>query len=110
VFAHDYKYSIDFETKKAVREQLVVNITVSHGTVNSIFRLSRDYYIRFPKLKEYGVSILKEYKVLPYLSKKITIAIPYMSYNIPSTLYGLNVIGKNLEKIWKKFCSLFSAE
>jgi aminoglycoside phosphotransferase (APT) family kinase protein len=63
----------------------------STGTVNSIFRLGNDYCIRFPKLKEYEDSILKEYRVLPYLSKKLTIKIPLpIKLGRPNGLYPVH--------------------
>ncbi|MHB9295725.1 hypothetical protein PilKf_01473 [Pillotina sp. SPG140] len=60
----------------------------TNGTVNSIFKLGNDYYIRFPILEEYADSILKEYRILPYLSKKLTLNIPQpIGLGNPNNLY-----------------------
>ena len=60
----------------------------STGTVNSIFRLGDDYCIRLPILESYAASILRESKILPYLSKNLTIKIPQpIELGNPNSLY-----------------------
>ncbi|GHV45553.1 acetyltransferase [Spirochaetia bacterium] len=63
----------------------------SIGTVNSIFRLGNEHYIRFPKTKQYEDSILKEYRILPYISKHITLEIPQpIKLGNPCSLYPVH--------------------
>ncbi|MDR0525415.1 MAG: aminoglycoside phosphotransferase family protein [Spirochaetaceae bacterium] len=58
------------------------------GTVNAIFRLGDSYYIRLPILKTFEAGLLKEYALLPYLSKHISIPIPKpMHLGRPNTIY-----------------------
>jgi aminoglycoside phosphotransferase (APT) family kinase protein len=65
-----------------------VNEFDTTGTVNAIFRLGNKRYVRLPMLEIYADSILKEYKILPYLSEKLTLAIPHPIYlGIPDTVY-----------------------
>jgi aminoglycoside phosphotransferase (APT) family kinase protein len=64
------------KTQFAEYKDLPISEFNSSGTVNSIFRLGDDYCIRLPILKQYADSLLREYNILPYLSKKLTVKIP----------------------------------
>jgi len=60
----------------------------STGTVNYIFRLGNDYYVRLPMHKTYENSILREYEILRYISNKISITIPQIiGLGKPNVLY-----------------------
>ncbi|MDR2808332.1 MAG: aminoglycoside phosphotransferase family protein [Spirochaetaceae bacterium] len=95
---HNDQLSINTQVVKSlIKEQfpeyknLPVREFDSTGTVNSIFRLGKNYYIRLPKLKEYADSIVKEYNLLLYLSEKITIEIPQpIKLGKPNNLYPLH--------------------
>jgi aminoglycoside phosphotransferase (APT) family kinase protein len=80
---HDGQININIEiVKTLIKDQFPQfnNLPISEfdsiGTVNSLFRLGNDYYVRLPILQKYENSILKEDKILTYLQKKITIKIP----------------------------------
>ena len=60
----------------------------STGTVNYIYRLGNNFYIRLPNLKVFENSILNECKILGYLSNKISINIPrVIGLGKPNNLY-----------------------
>jgi aminoglycoside phosphotransferase (APT) family kinase protein len=92
---HDGQIEINIEIAKTlINEQfpqyrnLPIDEFDTTGTVNSIFRLGNNYYIRLPLMKIYANSILNEYKILPYLSKRLTIEIPHpIHLGIPNSLY-----------------------
>jgi len=80
---HEKQININVDiVKNLINEQfpkyndLPINEYDSTGTVNSIFRLGKDYCVRLPYLKEYEDSILKEHKILPYINKNVSIKIP----------------------------------
>jgi aminoglycoside phosphotransferase (APT) family kinase protein len=92
---HNDQLSINTEiVKNLIKEQfpeyagLPIYEFDSTGTVNSIFRLGNDYYMRFPKLEGYADSLLKEYRILPYIAKHVSIRIPQpIKLGRPSDLY-----------------------
>jgi len=47
----------------------------SSGTVNYIFRLGQELYIRLPRVREWS-NIEKEYKLLSYLAPNLSLEIP----------------------------------
>jgi aminoglycoside phosphotransferase (APT) family kinase protein len=95
---HNDQLSINTEVvKDLIKEQFseYENLPIyefdSTGTVNSIFKLGSDYYIRFPKLKEYADLILKEYRILPYIAKHVSIKIPQpIKLGKPNGLYPVH--------------------
>lgn len=92
---HNGQIEINIEIIKTLIEEqfpqyknLPINEFDTTGTVNSIFKLGNNYYIRLPLTEMYKDSILTEYKILPYLSKKLTIEIPHpIHLGIPNNLY-----------------------
>jgi aminoglycoside phosphotransferase (APT) family kinase protein len=92
---HNGQIEINIEIIKTLIEEqfpqyknLPINEFDTTGTVNSIFKLGNNYYIRLPLTEMYKDSILTEYKILPYLSKKLTIKIPHpIHLGIPNNLY-----------------------
>lgn len=55
--------------------QLPITPVNSVGTVNHIFRLGEEFYIRLPRVSEW-LDIDKEWKWLPYLAPHLTLKIP----------------------------------
>ena len=92
---HEGQVSINTEiVKLLIQEQfpqyqdLPIYEFNSTGTVNSIFRLGSEYYVRLPMLEIYDNSILREYSILSYISGKMTINIPrVVGLGEPSSLY-----------------------
>jgi aminoglycoside phosphotransferase (APT) family kinase protein len=92
---HDGQIEINIEiVKTLINEQfpqyknLPIDEFDTTGTVNSIFRLGNNHYIRLPLIEIYADSILNEYKILTYLSKKLSIEIPHpIHLGIPNSLY-----------------------
>jgi aminoglycoside phosphotransferase (APT) family kinase protein len=77
---HDGQVEINIELVKGLihsqfpeYENLPIAEFDSTGTVNSIFKLGNDLYVRLPIVKMYADSLLKEYKILPYLSKQLCV-------------------------------------
>jgi len=87
----------DIIVKKLIMEQfpqykdlpiLEYNTT---GTVNAIYRLGNDYYVRLPILEIYDKDVLREYNILNYISNKISINIPQIiGIGKPNELYPYN--------------------
>ena len=110
---HNGQIKINLEiVNKLIQEQFpqFKNLPIyeykSTGTVNSIFRLGNDSYIRLPMLEHYAGDIIKECQILPYISKNITINIPQViGLGYPSNLYPFHwaihnwIEGDSYEKI-----------
>jgi len=80
--------------KKLIQEQFpqFKNLSISKfnsiGTVNSIYRLGSNYYVRLPMLEQYANDILKERYILNHISKNITTNIPkVIGLGNPDDLY-----------------------
>jgi aminoglycoside phosphotransferase (APT) family kinase protein len=92
---HEDQIKIDIEiVKYLINEQfpqykdLPIYEFNSTGTVNAIFKLGNDYYVRLPMLKIYENSILREYEILHYISNKISLNIPQIiRLGKPNSLY-----------------------
>ncbi|GHU24323.1 phosphotransferase [Spirochaetia bacterium] len=97
-FLHDGQMEINVELVKSLiqsqfpeYENLPIVEFDSTGTVNSIFKLGNDLYVRLPIVETYADSLLKEYKILPYFSKQLSIEIPEpIKLGEPDTLYPFN--------------------
>jgi aminoglycoside phosphotransferase (APT) family kinase protein len=60
----------------------------STGTVNAIFRLGNEFYIRLPRAINWANDILKEWKWLPLLAPYLSLSIPVpVKLGRPNTLY-----------------------
>jgi aminoglycoside phosphotransferase (APT) family kinase protein len=60
----------------------------STGTVNAIFRLGNEFYIRLPRAINWANDILKEWKWLPRLAPYLSLSIPVpVKLGRPNTLY-----------------------
>lgn len=110
---HKGQVEINLEIiRKLIQEQFpqFKNLSIyefnSTGTVNSIFRLGNDYYIRLPMLEQYADDILRESYILNYISKYISINIPkIIGLGNPNELYPYHwaihnwIEGDSYEKI-----------
>ena len=77
---NDLKINIDI-VRSLINEQFpeYSNLSIkqfnSSGTVNYIFRLGQELYIRLPRVREWS-NIEKEYKLLSYLAPNLSLEIP----------------------------------
>jgi aminoglycoside phosphotransferase (APT) family kinase protein len=91
---NDLKININI-VRNLINEQfpkysnLPINQLNSRGTVNYIFKLGQELYIRLPRMRKWS-NIEKEYEVLSYLAPNLSLEIPeVIAVGEPDDLYPL---------------------
>lgn len=79
---HAFEWNVDLHlVKELINEQfpeyamLPISPANSKGTVNHIYRLGQEFYIRIPRVPDWG-DIEKDFRWLPYLAPHLTLRIP----------------------------------
>lgn len=91
---HDNEFNVDIDLVRGlINEQfpefskLPISSVSSVGTVNNIFRLGQELYIRLPRVADW-VDVDKEFRWLQYLAPHLTLKIPEpVALGQPTSLY-----------------------